>query len=83
MQKKKRSKEGRDLALRGMERLERCVHSIREQRPETSKVMHLTSCKVRGVFKQKRLLGFGKNFARGCGVRDVWNNHKQELLCPY
>lgn len=80
MQKKKRSKESRDLALRG---IERCVHSIREQRPESSKVMHLTSCKVRGVFKQKRLLGFGKNFARGCGVRDVWNNHKQELLCPY
>ena len=57
--------------------------SIREQRPESSKVADLTSCKVRGVFKQKRFLGLGIYFATGCGVRDVWDNCKQELLCPY
>lgn len=58
-------------------------YSIREQRPESSKVTDLTSCKVRRVFKQKRLLGLGTYFAMGCGVRDVWNNCKQEPLCPY
>lgn len=58
-------------------------YSIREQRPESSNVTDLTSCKVRGAFKQKRLLGLGMYFAMGCGVRDVWNSCKQEPLCPY
>lgn len=77
-----KEKEGRAFGLRGMA-WRKCAYSVKEQRPESSKVADITSYKVRGVLKQKRLLGLGTYFAMGCGVRDVWNNCKQELPCPY
>ena len=42
----KEGKEGRAFVLRHRKQ----VSSVREQRPESSKVADLTSCKVRGAF---------------------------------